>query len=139
MPFAPASLPGNINGMKEKIYTAGAPNPVGPYSQAIRAGGFIFAAGQIPLNPSTKELVRGSIEEQTRQVLENLSSVLSAAGSSMEKVVKTTVFLSDLKNFEAMNAVYATYFGDPAPARSTVQAAALPKGVAIEIDLIALE
>ncbi len=125
--------------MKEKIYTAGAPNPVGPYSQAIRAGGFIFASGQIPLNPSTKELVRGAIEEQTRQVLENLSSVLSAAGSSMEKVVKTTVFLSDLRNFEAMNAVYATFFGDPPPARSTVQAAALPKGVDVEIDVIALE
>ena len=125
--------------MKEKIYTASAPNPVGPYSQAIRAGGFIFAAGQIPLNPSTKELVRGSVEEQTRQVLENLSNVLSAAGSSMEKVVKTTVFLSDLRDFEAMNAVYATFFGDPAPARSTVQAAALPKGVDVEIDVIALE
>jgi len=125
--------------MKEKIYTASAPNPVGPYSQAIRAGGFIFAAGQIPLNPSTKELVRGSVEEQTRQVLENLSNVLSAAGSSMDKVVKTTVFLSDLRDFEAMNAVYATFFGDPAPARSTVQAAALPKGVDVEIDVIALE
>ena len=125
--------------MKEKIYTASAPNPVGPYSQAIRAGGFIFAAGQIPLNPSTKELVRGSVEEQTRQVLENLSNVLSAAGSSMDKVVKTTVFLSNLRDFEAMNAVYATFFGDPAPARSTVQAAALPKGVDVEIDVIALE
>jgi len=125
--------------MKEKVYTAGAPNPVGPYSQAIRAGGFLFASGQIPLNPSTGQLVRGSIEEQTRQVLENLKQVLAAAGSSLEKVVRTTVFLSDLKNFEAMNAVYAEYFRETPPARSTVQAAALPKGVDIEIDLIALE
>jgi 2-iminobutanoate/2-iminopropanoate deaminase len=124
--------------MKEKIHTADAPNPVGPYSQAIRAGGFIFASGQIPLNPSTHEIIQGPIEEQTRQVLDNLRSVLTAAGSSMEKVVKTTVFLSDLKNFEAMNAVYATYFAGTPPARSTVQAAALPRGVNVEIDLIAL-
>lgn len=125
--------------MKVKIYTASAPNPGGPYSQAVRAGGFIFAAGQIPINPATGELVGGSIEEQTRQVLENLKQVLSAAGSSLDKVVKTTVFLSDLGNFEAMNAVYARYFGETPPARSTVQAAALPKGVGVEIDLIATE
>ncbi len=125
--------------MKEKIRTANAPNPVGPYSQAIRAGGFIFASGQIPLNAKTGELLRGSIEDQTRQVLENLSQVLTAAGSSLEKVVKTTVFLKDLADFEAMNAVYATYFQENPPARSTVQAAALPKGVDVEIDLIALE
>jgi len=128
-----------MNGMKEKIQTASAPNPVGPYSQAIRAGGFIFASGQIPLNPATGQIIRGSIEEQTRQVLENLKQVLAAAGSSLEKVVKTTVFMSDLKNFEAMNGVYATYFGEAPPARSTVQAAALPKGVDVEIDVIALE
>ncbi len=125
--------------MKERIYTASAPSPVGPYSQAIRAGGFLFASGQIPLNPSTGQLVRGSIEEQTRQVLDNLKQVLAAGGSSLEKVVKTTVFLSDLKNFEAMNATYAKYFGETPPARSTVQAAALPKGVDVEIDVIALE
>lgn len=125
--------------MKEKIHTAGAPNPVGPYSQAVRAGGFIFASGQIPLNPSTGELVRGPIEEQTRQVLENLKQVLTAGESSLEKVVKTTVYLSDLRNFEAMNAVYAKYFGETPPARSTVQAAALPRGVDVEIDVIALE
>jgi len=124
--------------MKEKIYTASAPNPVGPYSQAIRAGGFIFASGQIPLNPATGEIVRGSIEDQTRQVLENLGQVLAAAGSSLEKVVRTTVFLSDLRNFEAMNGVYGRYFGETPPARSTVQAAALPKGVDVEIDVIAL-
>ncbi|MFB3905939.1 MAG: RidA family protein [Acidobacteriota bacterium] len=124
--------------MKKKISTPNAPNPVGPYSQAIRAGGFVFASGQIPLNPSTKELVRGPIEDQTRQVLENLKNVLTAAGSSLEKAVKTTVFLSDLNNFEAMNSVYATYFGETPPARSTVQAA-LPKGVDVEIDVIALE
>jgi 2-iminobutanoate/2-iminopropanoate deaminase len=128
-----------MNDMKETIHTVGAPKPVGPYSQAIRAGGFLFASGQIPLNPSTGELVRGSIEEQTRQVLENLKQVLAAGGSSLEKVVKTTVFLSDLRDFEEMNAVYAQYFGDLPPARSTVQAAALPKGVDVEIDLIALE
>ncbi len=125
--------------MKEKIHTADAPDPVGPYSQAIRAGGFIFASGQIPLNPKTGQLIRGSIEEQTRQVIENLKEVLLAAGSSLEKVVKTTVFLKDLGAFEAMNGVYATYFRETPPARSTVQAAALPKGVDVEIDVIALE
>jgi len=124
--------------MKEKIQTASAPNPVGPYSQAIRAGGFVFASGQIPLDPATGQLVRGSVEEQTRQVLENLKQVLAAAGSSLEKVVKTTVFMSDLKGFEAMNGVYANYFGETPPARSTVQAAALPRGVDVEIDVIAL-
>jgi 2-iminobutanoate/2-iminopropanoate deaminase len=125
--------------MKQSVYASNAPAPVGPYSQAIRAGGFVFASGQIPLTPSTGELLRGPIEEQTRQVLDNLKAVLETAGSSLDKVVKTTVFLRDLKNFEAMNRVYATYFGQTPPARSTVQAAALPKGVDIEIDLIALE
>ncbi|RPI23959.1 MAG: RidA family protein [Acidobacteria bacterium] len=125
--------------MNEKIYTAKAPKPVGPYSQAIRANGFVFASGQIPINPQTGEILRGSIEEQTHQVLENLREVLEAAGSSLAKVVRATVYLSDLRNFEAMNATYATYFGDTRPARSTIQAAELPKGVDVEIDAIAVE
>ena len=125
--------------MKQSVYASNAPTPVGPYSQAIRAQGFIFLSGQIPIVPSTGELLKGPVEEQTRQVLDNLKAVLEAAGSSLEKVVKTTVFLSDVKDFEAMNRVYATYFGQTPPARSTVQAAALPKGADIEIDLIALE
>ena len=125
--------------MKQSVYASNAPTPVGPYSQAIRAQGFIFLSGQIPIVPSTGELLKGPVEEQTRQVLDNLKAVLEAAGSSLEKVVKTTVFLSDVKDFEAMNRVYATYFGQTPPARSTVQAAGLPKGVDIEIDVIALE
>lgn len=125
--------------MKEAVYAPNAPNPVGPYSQAIRAGGFIFASGQIAIDPASGQIRKESIESQTRQVLENLKAVLEAGGSSLEKVVKTTVFLSDLSYFEAMNGVYAGYFGKTPPARSTVQAAALPKGVDIEIDVIALE
>jgi 2-iminobutanoate/2-iminopropanoate deaminase len=125
--------------MKKAVYAPDAPKPAGPYSQAISAGGFVFLAGQVPINPATGEIVRGSIQEQTRQVLENLKTVLEAAGSSLQKVVKTTVFLSDLNDFDAMNEIYAGYFPDTPPARSTVQAAALPKAVDVEIDLIALE
>ncbi len=128
-----------ITVMKEQIYSPKAPKPAGPYSQAIRANGFVFASGQIPTDPRSGEIVRSSVEEQTRQVLENLREVLEAAGSSLAKAVKVTVYLSDIRNFEAMNAVYAQYFGETPPARSTFEVAALPKGVDLEMDVIAVE
>lgn len=123
---------------KKEIKTALAPGAIGPYSQAIRAGGMIFASGQIPIDPASGELVAGDVGLQTRRVLENLSAVLAQAGASMDDVVKTTVFMKDLARFGEMNAVYGEFFKPPYPARSTVQAAALPKGVDIEIDAIAV-
>ena len=124
--------------MKQIIETEGAPDPVGPYSQAVRSGSLLFVSGQIPIDPQSGELVEGGIREQTVRVLENLKAVLEAAGSSLEGVVKTTVFLADLSDFPEMNRVYAGYFGESAaPARSTIQAAALPKGARVEIDAIA--
>lgn len=123
----------------EEIRSSGAPAPVGPYAQAVAVGEWVFASGQIPLHPATGELVAGEIEAQTERVLDNLAAVLEAAGSSLAHVVRTTVYLSDLSLFGRMNAVYARRFtGSPLPARSTVQAAALPRGAAIEIDAIAL-
>lgn len=123
---------------KQIISTPLAPAPVGPYQQGVRAGNLVFTAGQIPLDPRTNTLVTGSIEDQTRCVLENLKAILEAAGTSLDRVVKTTVFLRDMNNFQAMNAVYAQYFRtDIAPARSTVQVARLPKDVAVEIEAIA--
>lgn len=122
----------------ESIQTADAPQAIGPYSQAVRAGGFVFASGQIPLDPSTMQIVAGDIGRQTERVLENLKAVLSAAGSSLERVVKTTVYLADMGDFAAMNDVYGRYFGAARPARSTVQAARLPRDARIEIDVIAL-
>jgi 2-iminobutanoate/2-iminopropanoate deaminase len=115
-----------------------APRAIGPYSQAIRAGGFVFCSGQIPLDPSTGALVEGAIADQTRQVLRNLGEVLRAAGVSYEHVVRTTVYLADLEDFAAMNAVYGEFFTDPAPARATVQAARLPRDSRVEIDAIAV-
>jgi 2-iminobutanoate/2-iminopropanoate deaminase len=121
-----------------EVRTDAAPKPVGPYSQAIVHGGLVFASGQVPLDPSTGKLVAGEIEAETEQVLENLAAVLEAAGSSFARVLRTTVYLTDLSLFARMNAVYAKHFtGDPKPARSTVQAAALPLGARIEIDVIA--
>jgi 2-iminobutanoate/2-iminopropanoate deaminase len=120
------------------IHTERAPKAIGPYSQAIRAGGLIFCAGQIPLDPATMNLVEGDIETQTRRVLQNLSAVLEAAGSSLSRVVKTTVFMADLGEFARMNAVYGEFFASAPPARSTVQAAALPRGARIEIECVAL-
>ena len=115
-----------------------APDPVGPYSQAVASGDLLFLSGQIPLDPASGELVAGEIEDQTHRVLANLSAVLEAGGSSLGQVVKTTVYLTDLSLFPRMNAVYAEYFsGDPAPARATVQVAALPLGSKVEIDAIA--
>jgi len=124
--------------MKEVIATDLGPKAIGPYSQAVRANGFVFVSGQIALDPSTQKLVPGEIMVQTERVLENLKAILSAAGSSLEKVVRTTVFLLDMNEFAAMNEVYARYFREQFPARSTVQAARLPRDVRVEIDVIAL-
>jgi 2-iminobutanoate/2-iminopropanoate deaminase len=123
---------------KEIILTDKAPKAIGPYSIATKAGGFIFSAGQIGIDPVTADLVAGGIETETRQVLLNLSYVLTAAGSTLQKVVKTTVFLRDMSDFSRMNAVYAEFFPQNPPARSTVQVAALPKGATVEIEVVAL-
>lgn len=122
---------------REIIQTSEAPAAVGPYSQAVKAGGFVFCAGQIPLDPATGELVSGDVTAQTERVLENVKAVLAAAGSSLEQVVKTTVFLQDLADFAAMNAVYARCFPENPPARSTIQVAGLPKGALVEIEVVA--
>ena len=123
--------------MKELIVPPGGPPPVGPYSPAVKAGGWVFVSGQIPIL-GDGEILRGPIRDQVRQVLNNLSTLLEAAGSSLEKVVKASVFLRDLGDFEEMNKVYDEYFGGSKPARSTVQVARLPKDVDVEIDVIAL-
>lgn len=123
---------------KDIISTPGAPTPVGPYQQAVRIGNLVFTAGQIPLDPRTNQVVGLRIEDQTQRVLENLKAILEAAGSSLDRVVKTTVYLRDMNDFPAMNGVYAGYFqAGTAPARSTVQVARLPKDVAVEIEAIA--
>jgi len=120
-----------------KVQTAKAPAAIGPYSQAIKAGDYLFCSGQIPLLPNTGEIIAGGIEPQTRQVLENLSAVLAAAGVGFKAVAKTTIYLVDLGDFSVVNEIYASYCADPAPARATVQVAALPKGVLVEIDAVA--
>lgn len=121
-----------------EVRTSDAPDPVGPYSQAIRSEGWLFASGQIPLDPTTGAIVEGDIETQTRRVLDNLGAVLEAGGSAFDRVLKTTVYLVDLSLFPRVNAVYAEYFSsDPAPARATVQVAALPLGAQVEIDAVA--
>jgi 2-iminobutanoate/2-iminopropanoate deaminase len=124
---------------RKAIVTKNAPGAIGPYSQGITiAAGLIFTSGQIPLVPATGEMAPADIESQTRQVLENLKGVLEAAGSSLAFVTKTTVYLKDLGDFAAMNAVYATYFKDPAPARTTVEISRLPRDARVEIDAIAV-
>ena len=123
---------------KQTISTDKAPGAVGPYSQAIVANGMVFTAGQIPLIPGTKSLVEGDIQAQTRQVFANLTAVLEAAGTSLDKTVKTTVFLKDLNDFTAMNETYATFFPSNPPARSTVQVAKLPMDALVEIEVVAL-
>ena len=123
--------------MRKHVNSAEAPKPIGPYSQGVVAGGFMFVSGQIPLDPRSNELVEGGIEAQTEQVLKNLMAVLKEAKMGPENVVKTTVFLSDLKDFAKMNEVYARYLGKEPPARSTIQAAGLPRGVKVEIDVVA--
>ena len=121
----------------KSIHTDRAPAAIGPYSQAIVVDGWVFCSGQIPLDPGTGELLKGSVAEQTELVLTNLSAVLEAAGSSLDHVVKTTVFLSDMKTFSEMNAVYAKHFADHRPARAAVQAAALPRSCDVEIECVA--
>ena len=123
--------------MKKVIQTEKAPKPIGPYSQAIRAGNFIFLSGQIPINPKTGELVKGDIRQQTQQVLENIRGVLESQGLGMQDVVKVNIFLKDMGNFNEMNEVYATRFSSSPPARSTVEVAKLPKNADIEIEAIA--
>ena len=123
--------------MMKSLATDGAPKAIGPYSQAILEGGFLFASGQIPLDPATGELVSGGIEASTERVLDNMGAVLGSAGLSFQDVIKTTVYLVRSEDFPAMNAVYAFRFGDHRPARSTVIVAALPKGATVEIDMIA--
>jgi 2-iminobutanoate/2-iminopropanoate deaminase len=125
--------------MRQILSTPNAPAAIGPYSQGIVAGGtFIFTAGQIPIDPKTGELVEGSIAMQTRQSLKNLCAILETAGSSLEKVVKTTVFLQSMNDFTEMNKVYSEYFGISLPARSTIEVARLPKGALVEIEAVAL-
>ena len=124
--------------VRERIQTENAPAAIGPYSQAIKAGGFVFVSGQIPIDPQTGQFVPGGIAEQTRQVLKNLAAVLEAAGSSLDRVVKTMVFLADMKEFSGMNEVYATFFSSPPPARATVAAAGLPRDARVEIEVVAL-
>ena len=119
------------------VSTDRAPAAIGPYSQAKVAGGFLFTAGQIPLDPATMEMVGGGIEAQTERVLDNLAAVLAEAGSRWDRVLKTTVFLTDLGDFAAFNAVYERRLGEAKPARSTVQVAALPRGAKVEIELVA--
>ena len=122
---------------KQAITTDNAPKAIGPYQQAIKVGEFIYTAGQIPIDPQTGNFVAGGIVEQTRQVLKNLKAVLEAGGSSLDRVVKATVFLKNMADFAAMNEVYAEYLGAAKPARSTVAVAELPRGALIEIDLVA--
>ncbi len=121
----------------EKIMTANAPAAIGPYSQAIKAGGFLYCSGQIPLVPDSGELVSGGIVAQTEQALDNLHQVLRAAGVDFNSVVKTTIYLTNLNDFAVVNDIYAGYCGDIAPARATVQVAALPKGALVEVDAVA--
>ena len=124
--------------MRQVITTETAPKAIGPYSQAIRSAGLLFLAGQIPLDPATMKLLEGDIAKQTERVLENVKAILEAAGSSMDRVVKTTVFLKDMDEFAAMNEVYGRYFPQNPPARSTVDAARLPRDARIEIEVIAM-
>lgn len=123
---------------RDAVSTANAPKAIGPYSQAIKANGFVFISGQVAFDPATGNLITGGIVEQTEQVLKNLGAILQAAGSSWEKVVKTTVFLKDMSDFGQMNEVYGKFCKGAPPARSTIQAARLPRDVSVEIDVIAL-
>lgn len=125
--------------MKKAIRTDNAPAAIGPYSQAVKAGGFLFVSGQIPIDPATGEFAGEGIAAQTRQSLMNIKNILEAAGSGMDRVVKTTVLLSDIADFAGMNEVYAEFFREPYPARAAFQAAAIPKGALVEIEAIAEE
>ena len=127
-----------VETMREVVATQNAPQAIGPYSQAIKANGLIFASGQIPIDPATNQLISGDIAAQTERVLKNVSAILEAAGSNLRSVVRTTVFLKNMGEFAQMNEVYARFFGSNPPARSTVEVARLPKDVLVEIDVIAL-
>lgn len=122
----------------ESIFTENAPKAIGPYSQAIRLNGLIYLSGQIPINPAVGEIVPGGIKEQTEQVFSNIQAVLTEGGSSLKNIVKTTVFLADMKDFQGMNEVYGSYLNEPYPARSCVQVARLPRDVLVEIEVIAV-
>ena len=124
--------------MRHAISTPAAPQAVGPYSQAVRAGSWLFVSGQIPIDPATGQVVAGDAAAQTRRVMENLGEILKAAGCSFDQVVRTTVYLADIAEFSAMNEVYGQFFSAPAPARSTIQAARLPRDAKLEIDVIAV-
>ena len=123
--------------MLSAVSTGSAPKALGPYSQAIRAGQFLFVSGQVPIDPATGEMVAGGIAEQTQRAFQNVGEMLKAGGASFQQVVRTTVYLADLNDFGAMNEVYATFFTPPQPARSTIQAARLPRDSRIEVDVIA--
>jgi 2-iminobutanoate/2-iminopropanoate deaminase len=123
--------------MKDVVLTERGPKPIGPYSQAIKSGGFLFASGQVALDPRSNEFLAGDIRQQTERVLENVKAILEAGGANLHHVVKTTVFLKDMKDFAAMNEVYGKYFSAAPPARSTVQVARLPKDALVEIEVIA--
>jgi len=123
--------------MREAVTSEHAPRPFGPYSQAVVHGDVVYVAGQGPVNPATREIERGDIGAQTRRTLQNIGAILEAAGSSLDKVLRCTVYLKDIDDFAAMNAVYAQAFNPPYPARTTIQAAALPEGIGVEIDCIA--
>ncbi len=124
--------------MRKAVATDKAPKAIGPYSQAVRMGNLLFCSGQIPLDPATGQLVSGDTADQTRQVFANLGAILTEAGASFDQVARTTVYLADMNDFAAMNDVYATFFSTPAPARSTIQAAGLPRNARVEIDVIAV-
>jgi len=128
----------DANNTPQTVQTDAAPAAIGPYAQAVVAGGLVFCSGQIPLDPATGQLVEGDVSAQTRRVMDNLAAVLSAAGSGLDRVVKTTIFLLDLNDFVAVNAVYATYFSGVFPARATVQVSRLPRDVRVEIDCVAV-
>jgi len=127
-----------MSNKKQIISSPDAPAAIGPYSQAVKANGFVYTAGQIPLDPATGEVVEGDIAAQTERVMQSLKAVLAAAGSDFDHVLKTTCFLTDLGNFAAFNEIYATYFGSAVPARSTVEVSKLPRGVLVEVECVAL-
>jgi 2-iminobutanoate/2-iminopropanoate deaminase len=135
---APKSVAAPRQTRRTVISTELAPKAIGPYSQAIRTNGFVFCAGQTPIDPAVGKLIEGDVQAQTRRVLQNLGAILEAAGTSLSKVVKTTVFLTDMANFKAMNEVYAEFFAEHPPARSTVAVAGLPLGAQVEIECIAV-
>ncbi|MBI2939851.1 MAG: RidA family protein [Chloroflexi bacterium] len=135
----PHTLAGKVTTVqKTKVIASAAPAPIGPYSQAIKVGNLVFVAGQGPANPATRKVESQDIQDQTRQTLENVRAILTAAGTSMDNVVKTTCFLRDMNDFARFNEVYATFFGDPYPARTTIQAARLPGDIGIEIEVVAI-